>query len=42
MRPPHVVEEDTKRSAAVVGLYLLLGLSIVRQSSLNRSFSLVP
>ena len=31
--------EDRKCSAAVVGLDLLLGLSIVRRSSLNRSFN---
>ena len=30
--------EDRKFSAAVVGLDLLLGLSIVRRCSLNRSF----
>ena len=30
--------EDRKSSAAVVGLDLLLGLSTVRQCSLNRSF----
>ena len=30
--------EDRKRSAAVVGLDLLLGLSMVRRCSLNRSF----
>ena len=31
--------EDRKCSAAVVGLDLLLGLSIVRRCSLNRSFN---
>ena len=30
--------EDRKCSAAVVGLDLLLGLSMVRRCSLNRSF----
>ena len=30
--------EDRKCSAAVVGLNLLLGLSMVRRCSLNRSF----
>ena len=30
--------EDRKCSAAVVGLDLLLGLSVVRRCSLNRSF----
>ena len=30
--------EDRKCSAAVVGLGLLLGLSLVRRCSLNRSF----
>ena len=31
--------EDRKCSAAVVGLDLLLGLSMVRRCSLNRSFN---
>ena len=33
--------EDRKCSAAVVGLDLLLGLSMVRRCSLNRSFKSV-
>ena len=32
------LEEDRKCSAAVVGLDLVLGLSMVRQCSLKRSF----
>ena len=33
------LEEETKCSAAVVGLDLLLGLSMVRRCLLNRSFN---
>ena len=36
------LKEDRKCSAAVVGLDLLLGLSMVRRCSLNRSFYLIP